>query len=361
MNIAMISSGNSIHVKKIANALATRGYNITLYTLPNHNKLLPDLDRRIEVVKLPFKGKLGYYLNASFIRNAIKKRPVDLVNSHYASGYGTLARLVGRHPLVLAVFGSDVFDYPFRSRWNMRTIIRNLDCADIITSTSQVMADKVRAFYNRDREIYITPFGVDLELFYPRPCDKTDRFEIGIIKKIEAIYGFDVLLHAMKRLIDEYGMERIHLSAYGRGSKAEYFASLAKDMGLEDFVSFCGFVRNEDVPKVLSGLDVACFPSVVDESFGVAIVEAMACGVPVVASDALGFTEVIEDGVTGLIVPQKDEIALAEALYKVYQMSSEERMNMGRAGVERTRKLYNFENNMNEYEEALKKARTVMR
>ena len=354
MRIAMISSGSSIHVKKIANALVERGHEITLYTLPNHDKLLGDFDKRIRVVKLPIKGKLGYFLNAPFLRNALKKNPPDLINSHYASGYGTLARLVKRHPLALAVFGSDVFDYPFRSRWNMRTIIRNLDFADVITSTSKVMADKIRVFYKRDREIFITPFGVDLDRFHPIPNEGNhERFEIGIIKKIEKIYGFEVLFRSLKCLIDDENVKNIHLSIYGRGSQTEYFSSVVAQMGLNDYVSFCGFIPNEDVPKVLSELDATCFPSIVDESFGVAAVEAMACGVPVVASDALGFTEVIEDGVTGFLVPKNDDKALAEALYKVYKMDGDARARMGQAGLTRAGKLYDARLTMGIYENAI--------
>ena len=102
MKIAMISSGSSIHVKKIANALVERGYEITLFTLPNHDKLLDDFDKRVKVVKLPIKGKPGYILNAPYIKRYLKSHSYDIVNSHYASGYGTLARLSGKHPIVLA-------------------------------------------------------------------------------------------------------------------------------------------------------------------------------------------------------------------------------------------------------------------
>ena len=320
MKIAMISSGNSIHVKKLANALTERGHLITLYTLPNHDKLLSDLDERIIVKKLPVKGKLGYYLNSYFIKRDLAKNPADLVNAHYASGYGTLARRVNFHPLALAVFGADVYEYPFSSKANMRTVLKNLDCADVITSTSHVMADKVRELYPRDRKIFITPFGVDLDVFHPVITEKEPGFEIGIVKKIEKKYGIEYLLGAFKELRDHYGIKDARLVIYGRGSALEEYKQMAA--GLGDAVEFKGFIRNELVPEALSHMDVACFPSVEDsESFGVAAVEAMACGVPVVASDASGFTEVIEDGVTGFLVPRKNEKALAESIYKICQMS----------------------------------------
>lgn len=356
MKIAMISSGSSIHVKKIANALVERGHDITLFTLPNTDKLLPDLHKKIKVVKLPTKGKLGYVINAPFIRKELKKNPVDIVNAHYASGYGTLARMTGKHPLVLAVFGSDVFEYPFQSKFNMNTVIKNLDCADVITSTSQVMVNKVREFYHRDRPIYVTPFGVDLNRFHPVQVEKDNCFEIGIVKKIEKIYGHDYLLYAFKLLREKYGVTNSRLVIYGRGSAVDELKRTISNLGLEECVHLKGFIQNERVPEVLTHMDVSCFPSIVDESFGVAAVEAMACGIPVVATDAAGFTEVVENNVTGILVPKKDVEGLAQALYKIFKMTKKERDRMGQEGIKRAKALYNFENNMDTYEEVLKKS-----
>lgn len=231
MKIGMISSGSSIHVKKIANALIERGYEITLYTLPNHKKMLQDLDHRVQVVKLPIKGKMGYVLNAHFIRKHLKKNPVDLINTHYASGYGTLARLVGWHPTALAVFGSDVYEYPFRSKFNMKTVIKNLDFSDVITSTSHVMADKVREFYHRDRVIYVTPFGVDLNRFHPVQVEKDDYFEIGIVKKIEKKYGIDILIKAFAVFLDRNKYPKARLMIYGRGNEMKGLMDLVKTLG----------------------------------------------------------------------------------------------------------------------------------
>lgn len=356
MKIAMISSGSSIHVKKIANALVERGYEITLYTLPNHDKLLGDFDKRIKVIKLPIKGKLGYYLNAPFIRNDLKRNPVDIVNSHYASGYGTLARFVGKHPLALAVFGSDVFEYPFQSAFTMRTVIKNLDFADVITSTSHVMANKVREFYHKDRDIIVTPFGVDLNRFHPVKVKKDDCFEIGIVKKIEKNYGIDLLIKAFALFMERNDYPKSRLIIYGRGSAMDELKQLVKSTGerVQDSVVFAGFVSNELVPEKLSHMDVACFPSI-SESFGVAAVEAMACGIPVIASDASGFTEVI-DSETGIVVPKNSVEALAKAITTVYRMDHVVRASMGQAGIKRVRERYNFRSNMDTYEEALKRA-----
>lgn len=353
MKIAMISSGNSIHVKKIANALIERGHTITLFTLPNHNKLLSDFDKRINIIKLPVSGSKGYILNAPYIRYYLSKHPVDLINSHYASGYGTLARFVGKHPLALAVFGTDVFEYPYKSRFNMHNIIKNLDFADVITSTSHVMEKEVRKFYKNKRPIYITPFGVDLEKFRPIKVTKDDTFEFGIVKKIEPQYGIDLLLYAYQMFLQKYPTAKTRLVIYGFGSELENYKKLANKLDIYKNVEFKGYIQNELVPKVLNHMDVVCFPSVVNESFGVAVVESMACGIPVIASDAAGFTEVIEDGITGLIIPKKDLNALSNAMKTMFEMDKEKRKMMGYAGVKRVSEMFNFKKNMICYENAL--------
>ena len=355
MNIAFISSGNSIHVKKIANALVERGHSITLYTLPDYNKLLDDFDHRVKIVKLPVAGKKGYYLNVPFLKKQLLKGHYDLINAHYASGCGTMARLTGVHPFALAVFGADVYDYPFISKANMKRVVKNLDAADVLTSTSKVMVDKIHEYYPSNKPIYVTPFGVDINRFHPCKVDKDkNTFEFGIVKKIEHKYGIGLLLKAFKMFRDELPEINCNLVIYGRGSALNEYKEMANSIGLDDDSIFKGFIQNELVPNVLSHMDVACFPSVLDsESFGVAAVEAMACGTPVIASDASGFTEVVKDGVTGIIVKKNDVNELKNAMKKIYAMSSEERHAMGEAGIERVKQLYDFSDNIDTYINAI--------
>ena len=354
MNIAVVSSGNSIHVKKIINALVNKGFNITLYTLRNHNKLLNDFDNRIKVVKLPFAGPIGYILNAPILRKKVLKGNYDLINSHYASGYGTLVRLARLHPLSLAVFGSDIFEYPFKSKRNMKIIKKNLDNADIITSTSEVMKKKILSFYDTKKNIYVTPFGVDLKLFHKKERTNNDEnFRFGIIKKIEYIYGHDILIKAFKKFTEKYPDAKVKLEIYGRGSYIKSLKQLVEHNDLDDKVIFNGFVKNELVPDILSNLDVVCLSSRVDESFGVSAIEAMACGIPIIATDAVGFTEVIEEGKTGIIVRKESVEEFANAMIKLYEMSIEERQNIGKNGSMRAKALYSFDDNIQTYINAL--------
>lgn len=353
MKIAFISSGNSIHVKKIANALADKGYNITLFTLPNHNKLADDFDSRIIIVNMPISGKKGYFLNSTWLKKKIIEGKYDLINSHYASGYGTLARIINVHPFVLTVLGTDVFIYPFKSKRNMHRIIKNFDAANILTSTSHVMKSKIEEFYKRNKKIYVTPFGVDLNIFYPRERRQRDVFCFGIIKKIEHGYGIDVLIKAFAKISSKYHNIRLHI--FGRGKALDEYRKLAENLGVSEIVEFKGFVQNELVPTVLANIDAACFPSY-SESFGVAAVEAMACGVPVIVSDADGFLEVVEREKTGFVVSKGNICELANAMERMYLLSPKDRIAMGKAGIEHVKKHYNFDENIRLYIQAIEHA-----
>jgi len=285
-----------------------------------------------------------------------------LVNCHYASGYGTLARLTKVQPLVVSVFGSDVYDYPFKSRANMKRIIKNLDAAKVITSTSKVMADKVREFYKSTKPIYVTPFGVNTNIF--KPLKKADKnlnancFTFGIVKKLEDKYGIDLLIKAFAKLLENMpDKSKFKLLIYGRGSQEDKYKKLAKELNVEDFVIFKGFIKNELVPKALNQMDVVCLPSRMDsESFGVSAVEAMACGVPLIVSDASGFTEVVEDKKCGFIVPKGDVEALTKMMKHCAEMDYKKLKNMGINGYHRVQKMYNFEDNILTYIHAISNA-----
>lgn len=352
MKIAFISSGSSIHVKKIANSLIAKGHDITIFTLPQHTKLIDQFNPKIEIVILPHKI-FGYFSNVFYLKKRLRIDKFDIVNSHYASGYGTLGRLANCHPYVVSVFGSDIFVFPHKSKMNKYILKKNLEKSDCIFSTSNVMKKEIEKLYDMKKEIYLTPFGVNLNLL---PCrlnnhKSNDIFKFGTVKKLEKIYGIDVLIKAFKILVDD-GQENISLEIYGRGSYQKSLEKLAKNLGIANKVHFNGFIQNEQIYKAFSNIDVACFPSI-SESFGVAVLEAFACGVPVISSDAPGFQEIMINKKTGYIVPKNDIQSLSEKMKKMLNMSFDGLHKMGQNGREIVIEKYNIEENMDNYERLL--------
>lgn len=350
MKIAFVSAARSSHTIKWVNALAGRGHRVTLYSLPDHKAPTNSIDARVSVDYLPRGGFRGYFNNAGVLRRRIRDFAPDVVNVHYASGYGTLARLSRVHPILLSVWGSDVYDFPLISPLHHHLVGTNIRRADALASTSEVMAEQVRRVFGYQKEITITPFGVDCSLFSPGGAPHTP-FTVGTVKALEEKYGMDYLIRGFHQFRQSCPDPRaVRLLIYGKGSRKDELQRLIDELGEQDQISLMGALPNTQVPEVIRQMDVFVLPSILDsESFGVSAVEAMACGVPVIASDVDGFRETVANRVTGVIVPRKDAGAIADALADL-AADAEKRAAYGHAGRERALALYDFEKNVDTME-----------
>lgn len=337
MRIAWLAPANSIHTKRWVRALSRRG--IEVHLLSQH----PDPDgagAAVPLTVLPYRGVGGYFLNALAVRRALRRIRPDLLNVHYASGYGTTAALAGFRPTILAVWGSDVYDFPIGSPIKRALLRWNLGHATAIASTSRTMAEQVRRVAPRlATPIVITPFGVDAAAFAPAPELRDPRFiTIGTVKFLAPKYGIDVLIKAFASLRDDEQIRRtslwsrLRLVIVGDGPQKAKLESLATALGVADRTQFIGAVAHEQVPAWLNRLDIYVAASRLDsESFGVAVVEASSCGLPVIVSDAGGLPEVVRDGKTGIVVPRENVAALSAAL-KCLVLDEELRAAMGEIG-----------------------------
>lgn len=344
MKVAILAPATSIHAIRWAEGLAAAGLEIVLAT---QHPPKQDFDPRVRLEVLPHRGTPGYFLNARPLRAILRRTRPDLVNAHYASGYGTLARLAGHRPMLLSVWGSDVFDFPGRSplhRWWLR---RTLRWADGIASTSKVMADEVRRLVPEIQDVAVTPFGVDTSVFRPRrgePIDPISRpLVVGTVKTMAPVYGIDILIRAFAAMTcDPAGppelASAVCLRLAGDGPQLSAYRRLADGLGVGDRVEFTGSIPHSSVPRFLQCLDVyAAFSR--SESFGVAVIEASACGLPVIVSDAGGLAEVVSPEETGLIIPRDDVSAAAAAIRRLL-LDADLRRRLGEAGRRRVESHY---------------------
>lgn len=341
MRIALLGPANSIHLQRWAHALVERGHAVCM--LSQHTCDSSLLPAQAEVFMLPHRGLLGYFMNAWRTRNVLRAWRPDVLNAHYASGYGTTAALSGVRPLLLSVWGSDVYDFPYESTFKGWLIRRNLRSATAIASTSRAMAGQVKRLTPERTEIAVTPFGVDAVRFSSNASCRTHGYlTIGIVKSLAPKYGVDLLLRAFANLIADPEVKaqphECRLLVVGDGPQHADLESLARELGIASRTEFVGAVAHADVPVWLNRLDIYAAPSRFDsESFGVAVIEAGACALPVVVSDVGGLPEVVRDGETGLLVPRDDVPALQAALKRlVLDAALRKRLGQcGRAHVER--------------------------
>ena len=333
LTLAFIAPGSVGHTIKWVNGLAEKGVIVTLIT---QHKVLVDVDNRVKVIYLPYQGKKGYFLNAFALNRIIKKISPKVINVHYASGYGVLALLSRIKPYILSVWGSDVYDFPFSSKFNFWLIKKSLLNAGKVASTSHAMADQVQTVLKPLHcNIAITPFGVDFSKFKKSSEPFSNNvITIGIVKKLEFIYGVDLLIKAfaiaLNQLSDKDNCKFLKLVIVGEGSLKGELEALSHELGISDYVDFVGAVSNDIVPQYINKIDVFVVPSRI-ESFGVAVIEALGCERPCIVSNTGGLPEVVEHLKTGLVVDCESESAIAEAILTLIH-NRNMAINMGSSG-----------------------------
>jgi glycosyltransferase involved in cell wall biosynthesis len=245
---------------------------------------------------------------------------------------------------MVSVWGQDVIADSGESRWRKRAKTLALRGFHRVTATSKFLASRLECYLDPGVAVDVVPFGVDPTQFVP--SGKIAPPVVGFVKHLYPKYSPDVLLEAFRLVRDRVPTARLLL--VGSGPMEAGLKKLAGDLGVASAVEFRGGVSHEDVPNVMREIAVLAMPSRCDsETFGVAAVEAMASGVPVVATRVGGVPEVVEDGVTGLLVPVDDPGHLASALSCLLE-DTNLRMRMGQAGQKRAESRYNWAHNVSQ-------------
>lgn len=346
MKIMLLGAAISNHTLRWVNGLSDKGHDVLLVCRGDQKAKDENItiSSKVDVHYLRFGGGVGYYLNVFELKRVYKNFKPDIVHAHYATGYGTLARLAGCRPLVLSFWGSDIFEFPYKSDASKKMLYQNMIYADAIASTSHAMAKKIKEVYPEyEKEITVTPFGIDTQLFKPMKESSNIRPIIGIVKYLKPIYDIPLLIKAFA-LVKEKSEHKPLLHIYGGGPLQKDLETMCADLGIWEDVTFWGTIPNTEIVYAINSMDVFVNCSIT-ESFGVALLEAMACEVPVVATDTVGYREVVEDNVTGFILKDREPITMAKAIIELLNKPVL-RKTLGRNGRERVKRLYNWENDL---------------
>ena len=365
MKVLLLADPASSHIIKWANGLHEKGLEISIFGLSSYDRVQYKAGIKIDIFAIPqfikwqADGSLlktGYLLALPRLKKKIRNLKPDIIHAHSASSYGLLGALSGFHPFVISVWGNDVYNFPQKSSFFKKVIVYNLKKSDMLFSTSKLMAEETKKYTNKN--IQVIPFGIDIEKFKPK---KTERYfsendiVIGTIKSIEKKYGTENLVRAFKKVKENHPDISLKLLIVGRGSMTNYIKLLVKDLGIESDVKITGFVSYDKIPDYHRMLDIYVAVSI-EESFGVAILEASACEIPVIVSNVGGLPEVVDNNVTGFIVPHSSVEPLAEKIELLFDENL--RKKFGKACRERVIKHFNWDDNLeqmvNNYKEILK-------
>lgn len=222
----------------------------------------------------------------------------------------------------------------------------------IIVSSEGQKDDLIKNFSVKGEKIKKISHGIDLKMVKMSATENVnhkwfkEKTPVVISAgRLEKIKNFSMLLRAFSIVTKEI---KCRLVVLGEGKERKKLGYLAKELGLENCVSFPGYQKNPF--KYMKRSSVFVLPSLY-ESFGNVIIEAFACGVPVVSTDTAGSSEIIVDGETGVLVPVNDEVALANAV-KEFLINNKKRERFIKNGYESVN-AFSLDNYVRNYESLL--------
>jgi lipopolysaccharide heptosyltransferase II len=229
----------------------------------------------------------------------------------------------------------------------------------VIVLSNVIARHMIEDFSVPHERIKLVPRSVDLEKFkYRDPKDKRkEDFNVGIIGRITPLKGHLHFIKAMARISRLVPRLKIWIVGDAPASKEAYkeeLQILVRRLGLWHCTEFLGTQR--DIPGILENLDLVVLATTTHEAFGRVVVEAQACGVPVVATKVGGVIDIIEDGKNGLLVPPADAKSMAEAIMRIYRDTQFAR-ELAQNAYAKVKEKYNVElmvkNTLDVYREVL--------
>lgn len=293
-----------------------------------------------EALRGDVKLKRGVYALAPFaVASAFDKlmmltarEKFDVIHAHWVLPNAPAAALVARRrklPLVISMHGSDVF-MAEKNRVFSSAARRSFDSAAWITACSDDLMQRALALGADENKTELIPYGADAKAFHvePRQAERVraqlelKREDVMILAVGRMVYkkGFEFLVNAMPEILRRAPSARLVLVGYGDLRRELEEQSHA--LGLNGHVTFAGQVPRTEIPGYFAAADIVSVPSVRDKAGNVdglpnVVLEGMAAGKPLVASNIAGFPDVIQQGESGLLVPEKDSAALADAIVRL--------------------------------------------
>jgi glycosyltransferase involved in cell wall biosynthesis/peptidoglycan/xylan/chitin deacetylase (PgdA/CDA1 family) len=212
-----------------------------------------------------------------------------------------------------------------------------------VVANSHAAAQRLRVEGVEHGKILVIPNGIDTRIFEPHRYSSTPR-HIMMIACLREEKRIDVLVRSMPRILERYPDARLTLA--GDGTCREELATLVRQLGVGERVTFLG--HRDDVPALLQDADVFVLPSR-SEAFPNSVMEAMAAGVPVIASNVGGIPELVRDQVTGRLVPPGDVDALSNALLTLLG-NPQQAEEFGRAGRRVIEQTYSFDRMVDQFQ-----------
>ena len=320
--------GAETYAHELANGLAERGHNVDVFTQwINSPDEKADVHENVSVHRIcKARRKLVTFETLWFsftARREIDFEAYDIVHGTMmpASTVAVTAFNDMEMPVVLTSHGTSIgeakavaletpADYLLKYFFHPMNVVMDYVAsrdADKVIAISDHAYGQLTMWYrlNEDK-VEMIPHGIDTKRFYPReeqhPTVNEGKTTLLYVGRLGARKGLDLVFRALARVDDE----DVEFLIAGTGRHEETLRELARELEITNQVRFLGYVADEELPVLYSLADVFVLPSTY-EGFGLVLLEAMACGTPVIGADAGGIPTAVENDETGLIVPRTVE------------------------------------------------------
>ena len=304
--LLLLGDANSVHLRRWATEMQARDWTVAVVTAR------PQAQDGVEQrVLSPVARASDWLWRVGEARAHVADVAPDIVHAHYVTSYGYLAARCARHPLVMTAWGSDLLVTPRTSRvlrWLTGWTLRR---ADLITGDSADLVAAAEAYRPR-APVRLVHWGVDTARFRPAPWADKPGFEVVSPRNWEPNYNVVTVLEAFAALRRARPGLAARLHLMGGGPQEPMLRDRAAALGLGEAAVFHGRLDDAGMGAVLARCRVSVSVPTSDAT-SVALLESMACGLAVVASD-LPANRAWLDASAGVLVPAGDAAALARAL-----------------------------------------------
>ena len=312
-------AGTEIATCNLAENLAKRGHEIHVITSLDEGLPKESCEKGVDVHRLPrikvrFFGVFAFWIE--IVRTVRKIKPdIVHVQSLSIATPALISKRILEIPYLVWGRGTDVYLPDWFTKLTAKIIMKN---ADSLLALTENMKQKMREMC--DRDISVVPNGIDLERFKISSGGKKgdSAKTIIFVGRLHPVKAVQYLIEAMAIIHQE--MPDVKLVIVGDGAERSRLEELAERLDLKSCIQFAGQVPQERIPQVMHQADVFALPSLT-EGFPVVLLEAMAAGLPIVATNVGGIPDIVEDGVNGYLVNAKSPDEMAEKILMLMQNS----------------------------------------
>ena len=317
--------GLELSALRLTEAMTKRGTSILLIAPPSSPVAERAQKANLDIVELAPRWKYGDFSTLIALVRILKSHDIDIVLLMQSKDIHLAAVSSMFVPHLKLVYYQQM-----NSRHDKRDFIHTWIYSKLALwiSLTQSMKNDVLKFTQDSRiKSRCIVLGTDLHQFDPSHFKKMeaqkffglplDKKIVGVLGRLDKLKGQDILLRSAPEVIEQHPHVLFLVAGdetAGEHGYKEYLLELCRSLEIERYVKFIPFT--EDVPQLMAALDVFVLPSF-SETFGLIVVEAMAMGRPIIATNAGGLPEIIVNGKTGLLIKPKDANAVARAIHRI--------------------------------------------